>query len=157
MGIERICPLPRFGVWTGGLAFSTGPKIRILPMDGFENYLTSAIVAKKVPITVVLDKDQADYVVNGSRRESNGVTSGNGSLYRPLKARTNYSASISIIDPKSSTIIFSYAVQRSGTHSLHFSNGFAFVIDEAKTVFRPLRHSFVTVSSMLRIKLATVV
>ena len=97
---------------------STGSKIYIPPMNGFENYLASAIVAKKVPITVVLDQGQADYVVKGSWRESNGGTSGNGSLVRPLKQRVNYSASISIIDPKSSAVLFSYAAQRSGTHDL---------------------------------------
>jgi hypothetical protein len=65
-----------------------------------------------------LDKGQADFVVGGSWRESDGGTSGNGSLVAPLKRRTNYSASISVIDPKSSAIVFSYAVQRSGTHDL---------------------------------------
>jgi hypothetical protein len=41
-------------------------------MDGFEHYLAAAFLAKKVPITVVVDRDQADYVgyrnLEGKRR-----------------------------------------------------------------------------------------
>jgi hypothetical protein len=93
-------------------------RIYIPPMNGFENYLTSALASKKVPLTVVLGREQADFVVKGSWRETNGGTSGNGSIIAPLKRRTNYSCSMAVVDPKSSAIVMSYAVQRSGTHDL---------------------------------------
>ncbi|HEV2578272.1 MAG TPA: hypothetical protein VGU25_13780 [Acidobacteriaceae bacterium] len=93
-------------------------KVYIAPMNGFENYLSAALLAKNVPVTIVLDKSQADYVVTGSWRETDGGTSGNGSLVSPLHKRTNYSASIAVIDPKSSAVAFSYSSEKSGSHDL---------------------------------------
>jgi len=104
------------------IAFAQGipanSKLYIEKMNGFEDYLSAAILAKKIPITIVLDRTQADYILTGTWRESNGGTSGNGSLVAPLKRRTNYSSSISIVDPKTSAVVFAYSSQRSGTHDL---------------------------------------
>ena len=99
-------------------AFGQQPKVYIQPQDGFEGYLSAAILAKKLPLTVVLDQAQADYIVKGSWRESEGGESGNGSIVRPLRRRTNFSASILIVDPKTSAVIFAYSSQKSGTHDL---------------------------------------
>jgi hypothetical protein len=95
---------------------SSGSKLFIEPMNGFESYLTAAILAKKVPVTVVLDKTQADYIVTGNWKEENGGFSGNGSLVRPLHKRTNYSLSASVADPKTTAIVFSYSSQKSESH-----------------------------------------
>ena len=83
---------------------STGSKLFIEPMNGFENYLTAAVQAKHVPVTIVLDKSHADYIVMGSWRETNGGTTGNGSIVAPIKRRINNSASISIVDPKTTAV-----------------------------------------------------
>jgi len=93
-------------------------KLYISPMNGFETYLAAAILAKQVHLVVVLDKAKAEYVLAGTWSESDGGTSGNGSLVRPLKTRTNYSASISIVDPTTSAIVSAYSSQRSGSHDL---------------------------------------
>jgi hypothetical protein len=93
-------------------------KLYIDRMNGFENYISAAILGKKIPIIVVTDRAQADYLVTGSWRESNGGTSGNGSLVAPLKRRTNYSASISIVDPKTSALVFAYSSEKSASHDL---------------------------------------
>jgi len=98
--------------------FGAGSKVFISPMEGFELYLQAAVSSKKVPLVVVLDKDKADFLTTGTWRESYGGTSGNGSLVRPLRARKNYSASVSIVDPRSSAVVFSVAVQKSGSRDL---------------------------------------
>jgi len=95
---------------------STGSKLFIEPMNGFENYLTAAVQAKRVPVTIVLDKSHADYIVMGSWRETNGGTTGNGSIVAPIKHRINNSASISIVDPKTTAVVFAYSASRSETH-----------------------------------------
>ncbi len=41
-------------------------RVFIEPMDGFENYLSAAILKKKVPIIVTDDKSKADYVITGT-------------------------------------------------------------------------------------------
>lgn len=97
---------------------AAGAKLFIEPMGGFENYLQSAILSKRLPLTVVLDKAQADFIAGGSWRELDGGFSGNGSLVRPLRTRMNYSASVSIVDPKSSAVVFSFAAQKSGSRDL---------------------------------------
>lgn len=41
-------------------------RIYIAPMDGFEIYLAAAIRKKGVPITMVTDRDQADFEITGT-------------------------------------------------------------------------------------------
>lgn len=48
-----------------------GSRIFIEEMGGFEDYLTAAFYAKRVPVVIVTDKDKADFVFSGSAR-SNG-------------------------------------------------------------------------------------
>src|ERR1700730_1934560 len=43
-----------------------GSKVFIEPMNGFENYLAAAIQKKKGPVTVVADRNVADFVITGS-------------------------------------------------------------------------------------------
>jgi len=93
-----------------------GAKLYIEPMSGFESYLAAAILAKKVPVSVVLDKAQADYLVAGTFKEEAGGTTGNGSLVRPFHNRTNYSASVSVVDPKTNAVAFAYSSQKSASH-----------------------------------------
>lgn len=87
-------------------------------MDGFERYIQSAILSKKLPLVVVADNDKADYIIGGTWRELDGGFSGNGSLVRPLRTRKNYSASISITDQKTRTVLHSIAVEKSGSRDL---------------------------------------
>ena len=105
-----------FSTTVMGQVVPSGSKFYIEPMNGFETYLTAAILAKKVPATVVLDKVQADYIVVGNWKEEDGGTSGNGSLVSPLHKRTNYSLSASVVDPKTSAVVFSYSSQKSESH-----------------------------------------
>jgi TolB-like protein len=48
-----------------------GAKVFVDKMDGFEEYFIAALHSKQVPVTVVMNKDIADFVVSGSA-ESNG-------------------------------------------------------------------------------------
>jgi hypothetical protein len=102
-------------------AFAQSPlpsdsKVFIEPMNGFETYLSAAIRDEHVPLVVVLDKDKADYVVTGVWRETEAGFTGNGSLVRPIRTRINNSASISIVDPKSTAVVFSASTQQTKTH-----------------------------------------
>jgi hypothetical protein len=99
----------------------SGSTIYIEPMDGYETYLTAAIVKKQVPLVVVADKSKADYTITSSVSQraptspavvinnTNGVNSPNSGFPAPRSfGRTN--ASISVIDAKTSQIVFAYAV-----------------------------------------------
>lgn len=111
LGVVLLCGSAMFAQ-----SVPSGAKLYVGRMDGLETYLTAAILSKKVPATVVLDKRQADYIVIGNWKEGEGGFSGNGSLIRPLHRRTNYTLSASVVDPKTTAIVFSYSSQRSESH-----------------------------------------
>jgi hypothetical protein len=48
--------------------FAPGAKLFIAPMDGFEQFLSDAILKKKVPVVVVNEREKADFLVSGGAR-----------------------------------------------------------------------------------------
>jgi hypothetical protein len=96
---------------------SSGARLFIEPMNGFENYLTAAILAKKVPVNIVVDKTHAEYVATGTFKQEPAGNSGVIALIRPLHNETNYSASVSVIDQKTDSVTFAYSSQRSASHN----------------------------------------
>ena len=46
-------------------------KVYIAPMDGFESYLAAAFRKKEVPLTIVTDRDQADFEITGTHEKKN--------------------------------------------------------------------------------------
>jgi hypothetical protein len=48
--------------------FAPGAKLFIAPMDGFEQFLSDAILKKKVPVVVVNERAKADFLVSGGAR-----------------------------------------------------------------------------------------
>jgi hypothetical protein len=60
--VVLLCALPLFA----GAGLPAGSKIYIETMDGFENCLAAAVAKKMVQLTVVADKDSADFVVSGA-------------------------------------------------------------------------------------------
>ena len=49
-------------------ALVPGAKVFLEPMDGFDQFLYRAFAKKKVPVVVVLDRSEADFVVTGDTR-----------------------------------------------------------------------------------------
>lgn len=112
----------------------SGSTVYIEPMDGYETYLAAAFTKKHVPLIVVADKGKADYFIAASVSQKaptqppvvinnsvNNVNNGSnntqnagsrGGYPRPGSfGRT--SASISVIDSRSSQIVFAYSVGKS--------------------------------------------
>jgi len=109
----------------------SGATVYIEPMDGYETYLAAAIAKKQVPLVVVADKSRANYTITGSVSErapqspaivinnTNGVnTSGSHSGYPTPGSFGHTSASIAVIDPRTSQVLFSYSVEKSRQHQL---------------------------------------
>jgi hypothetical protein len=46
-------------------------KVYIAPMDGFETYLAAAFRKKEVPLTIVTDREQADFEITGTHEKKN--------------------------------------------------------------------------------------
>ncbi|MDR3715088.1 MAG: hypothetical protein P4L51_19925 [Puia sp.] len=113
----------------------SGSTVYIEPMGGYETYLAAALLKRHVPVVVVTDKEKADFVVasivsrkdpaqpgiviNNRASANVGSNSGNsdawnkgwdaGSGYPRPGALGRTDASISVMDPKTSQIVFAYS------------------------------------------------
>ena len=92
----------------------SGSSIYIQPMGGFEGYLTAAITKKHVPLVVVAEKEKADYVITGNMMQRGPEQP---TVYRQRSWEKDHgetTASISVIDPQSSRVLFAYTVGKTG-------------------------------------------
>ncbi len=87
--------------------------------DGFNVYLTAAIEKQHVPVTVTIDKSQADYEVGGTH-------DGN-------------EAGIRLVDLKSQRVVFAYSVERRSAGRAQQAAAAEFARRLAVTVNPPLR------------------
>jgi len=109
-----------------------GARVVIAPMGGFETYFAAAVREKKVPITLTLDKDSAQFFVVSSETEWRGfvATSGesanwnqNGGSYAGGSAASStrgLEASIMLIDAKTKDVLWAYEVHKSSHGALIF-------------------------------------
>ena len=86
-----------------------GAKLFISPMDGFETTLMAAILKKKVPVTVVMDKAAADYVLSGS----SALEKAGWAKTIFVSPQPHASASITVVDAHSGALAFAYNVDKS--------------------------------------------
>jgi hypothetical protein len=86
-----------------------GAKLFVAPMQGFESYLVDAIKTKKVPVVLVADPAQADFVLSGSAESrrphwSRAAFLGNDESHEQ--------ASISVRSTRTSAVAFAYSVEK---------------------------------------------
>lgn len=84
-------------------------KVFLDPMGGFEEDLKAAIQAKKVPVVLVPDKEQADYEISGT---SDTQKAGAAKKVIMLDWHSNEQASITVSDRKSGEVVFAYSVNK---------------------------------------------
>jgi len=85
-----------------------GSKLFIEPMDGFETYLSAAILKKKVPVMVVDDRSKADFVVTGGSH----VDKAGWAKTIFISPNPHAEASIAIKDAHSGNLVFAYNVDK---------------------------------------------
>jgi hypothetical protein len=83
-------------------------KVFIQPMDGFETYLTAAILKKKVPLIVTDDKAKADYVITGTSH----VEKAGWAKTIFISGAPQAGASITMKDAKTGDLAFAYSVDK---------------------------------------------
>lgn len=84
-------------------------KVFLVPMGGFEEDLRAAFKAKKVPMVLVTDKDQADYEITGT------AESQKAGVAKKIFMRDFHSdeqASITMTDHKTGDVVFAYSVNK---------------------------------------------
>jgi hypothetical protein len=123
-----------------------GATVYIEPMGGYETYLAAAMVKKKIPLIVVTDKSKADYIITSNINHNapstpavvvnNSATVNEGESpnqqawnqgwelgsQRAAERRAAHAAlgstsvSISVVDPRSSQIVFAYSAGKTGAN-----------------------------------------
>lgn len=101
---------PTYAQQASSHVLPAGAKLYIAPMkDGFHDFLKAALVDKKVPVTIVEDKSQAQYEVTGhSDTEKAGVAK----KAFMLNWHSNEQASIQVADLGSGEVVFAYSVNK---------------------------------------------
>ena len=96
-------------------ALRRGSRVFINEMpDDFDTILKAALVAKKVPLTIVASRDQADFEIKGSSETQKASAAKKAVL---LNWHSDEQASISVSDLRSGEIVFAYtANKKSSAH-----------------------------------------
>ena len=92
-----------------GLKIPSGSKIYVAPMAGFESYVVAGIMKKKVPVSIVADRDKADYEINGAAESQKP---GWAKLVFLKTDATNEEASINVTEIKTGAVVFAYSVHK---------------------------------------------
>jgi hypothetical protein len=86
----------------------SGSRIYIAPMNGgYENYVTAAILKKKIPVQIVMDRDKADYEIRGS---TDSERAGWAKMLFLKSDFSNEQASVVVTEIKSNTVVYAYSV-----------------------------------------------
>jgi hypothetical protein len=111
---------------------SSGARIVIAPMGGFETYFAAAMREKKVPVRLTLDRDSAQFFVVSTETEWSGFVYGSGgganwnrnggSAYHGSSASSTrgLEASIMVIDAKTKDVVWAYEVHKNSLGALLF-------------------------------------
>ncbi len=91
-------------------AIPSGSKVFIASMpNGFETDLKAAIAAKKVPVSVVDDKNKADFEITGTAESDKASTAKKVILWN---WHSNEQASIQVSSIKSGQVVFAYSANK---------------------------------------------
>jgi hypothetical protein len=97
-------------VGLGPSAIPAGATVYIEANEGFDTYLRAAFQKKGVPLSIVVDKLKADYVMSSTM--ASGKDPGVAAAIFLGKRNANQDASISIVEIKSGIVRYSYAVHK---------------------------------------------
>jgi hypothetical protein len=87
----------------------SGSRIYVAPMGGFENYVIAGILKKGVPISIVSDRDKADYEIKGSAETEKA---GWAKMLFMGSQNSNEQASINVQEIKTGDVVFAYSVNK---------------------------------------------
>ena len=86
-----------------------GAKVFLEPMGGFDTYLKAAMTKKKVPLQIVEDKAQAEFIITGHSESQKASTAKKvimGNFH------SNEDASINVSSVKTGDIVFAYEAHK---------------------------------------------
>lgn len=87
----------------------SGSKIYVAPMGGFESYVVAGIMKKKVPVSIVADREKADFEIKGAAESEKA---GWAKIVFLRMDNTNEQASINVTEIKTGAVVFAYSVHK---------------------------------------------
>jgi hypothetical protein len=87
----------------------SGSKIYVAPMGGFESYVVAGIMKKKVPVSIVADREKADFEIKGAAESQKA---GWAKIMFMGNDSTNEEASINVTEIKTGAVVFAYSVHK---------------------------------------------
>jgi len=90
-------------------SITAGAKVFLEPMGGFETYLKAAMTKKKVPLQIVEDRAQAEFIITGHSESQKASTAKKvimGNFH------SNEDASINVSSVKTGDIVFAYEAHK---------------------------------------------
>lgn len=99
--------------WAAEPVNAGGPKVFVAPMEnGFNTYISAALMKKHVPVTIVADRAQADFEITGAAESQKA---GWAKILMTGSVRSDEQASIQITNLKSGEVVWAYAVNKSNS------------------------------------------
>lgn len=86
-----------------------GASVYVGSMNGFGTYIMAALASKRVPLVIVTEREKADFEITG---ESDSEKPGWARTIFLGQGRTNEQASINVVNRKTGTVSFAYAVNK---------------------------------------------
>ena len=78
-------------------------------MGGFENYVIAGILKKKVPVSIVADREKAEYEIRGAAETEKA---GWAKMLFLSSQNSNEQASINVQEIKTGNVVFAYSVNK---------------------------------------------
>jgi hypothetical protein len=108
--VTKASGLPTTDATAEDTVIPSNAKVFIAPMEnGFDEFLNAALVAKKVPLSVVEDRSQADFEITG---QSETQKAGTAKKIIMGSWHSNEQASINVTNLKSASVVFAYSVNK---------------------------------------------
>jgi hypothetical protein len=102
-------PTPPNPTPVAAVKIPSGSKIYVAPMGGFESYIVAGIMKKKVPVSIVADREKADFEIKGAAESQKA---GWAKIMFMGNDSTNEEASINVTQIKTGAIVFAYSVHK---------------------------------------------
>lgn len=80
-------------------------KMYVAPAGGYETYVSAAIMNKGVPVTIVTDREQADFVIETAQETQKA---GWAKILVKGDMRSSENASMRIVNAKTGAVVYAY-------------------------------------------------
>jgi hypothetical protein len=94
------------------LTIPRGAKVFVEPMNGFEIYLTAAFQKKQVPLSIITNKEKADFIITGA---SDTKKAGWAKIVFMGNLHSDEEASVTMVNNRTGAAVFAYAVNKKNT------------------------------------------